>query len=57
MMFKSLYSKIAVGLAMLFVVVGLLFVGITVFSTDMYQQEVNQKLNTNLARQIVERDS
>lgn len=52
-MFKSLYSKIAVGLAMLFLVVGLLFVGITVFSTDMYQQEVNQKLNTNLARQIV----
>lgn len=52
-MFNSLYSKIAAGLAGLFFVVGVLFVGITVFSTDMYQQEVNQKLNTNLARQIV----
>lgn len=52
-MFKSLYSKIAAGLAVLFVFVGLIFIGITVFSTDMYQQEVNQKLNTNLARQIV----
>ncbi len=52
-MFKSLYSKIAAGLALLFLIVGLIFIGITVFSTDMYQQEVNQKLNTNLARQIV----
>ncbi len=52
-MFKSLYSKIAAGLALLFLIVGVLFIGITVFSTDMYQQEVNQKLNTNLAQQIV----
>lgn len=52
-MFRSLYSKIAAGLAVLFLIVGLIFIGITVFSTDMYQQEVNQKLNTNLARQIV----
>lgn len=52
-MFNSLYSRIAAGLAALFLVVGLIFIGITVFSTDMYQQEVNQKLNTDLARQIV----
>lgn len=52
-MFSSLYSKIAAGLAGLFLVVGLVFIGITVFSTDMYQQEVNQKLNTGLAKQIV----
>ncbi len=52
-MFKSLYSQIALGLAGLFLVVGLIFIGITVFSTDMYQQEVNQKLNVNLASQIV----
>ena len=52
-MFRSLYSKLAVGLAVLFLIVGLLFVGVTVFSTDMYQQEVNQKLNSNLAEQIV----
>lgn len=52
-MFKSLYSKISAVLAVLFLIVGLIFIGITVFSTDMYQQEVNQKLNTNLAGQIV----
>ncbi len=52
-MFNSLYSKIAAGLAGLFFIVGLMFIGVTVFSTDMYQQEVNQKLNTDLARQIV----
>ena len=52
-MFNSLYSKIATGLAILFFFVGLIFIGVTVFSTDMYQQEVNQKLNTNLAQQIV----
>ena len=52
-MFNSLYSKIGAGLAVLFFVLGLLFIGVTVFSTDMYQQEVSQKLNTQLARQIV----
>jgi signal transduction histidine kinase len=52
-MFRSLYSKLAAGLTGLFFIVGLLFVGITVFSTDMYQQEVNQKLNSSLAEQIV----
>lgn len=52
-MFRSLYSKIASGLAGLFLVIGLMFIGVTIFSTDMYQQEVNQQLNTGLARQIV----
>ena len=52
-MLNSLYAKIAMGLAALFLVVGLVFIGVTVFSTDMYQQEVNQKLNTGLAGQIV----
>ncbi|MBU1583864.1 MAG: HAMP domain-containing histidine kinase [Proteobacteria bacterium] len=52
-MFNSLYSRIAAGLAALFLIVGVIFIFVTVFSTDMYQQEVNQKLNTNLARQIV----
>jgi two-component system OmpR family sensor kinase len=52
-MFRSLYSKLAVGLAGLFLVVGLSFVGVTLFSTEMYQQEVNQKLNSKLAEQIV----
>jgi two-component system OmpR family sensor kinase len=52
-MFRSLYSKLAAVLAGLFCLVGLCFVGVTVFSTGMYQQEVNQKLNARLAEQIV----
>lgn len=52
-MFRSLYAKIAAGLAALFLLIGLVFIGITVFSTDMYHQEINQKLNIGLAEQIV----
>jgi signal transduction histidine kinase len=52
-MFRSLYSKLAAVLAGLFCLVGLSFVVVTVFSTGMYQQEVNQKLNARLAKQIV----
>lgn len=52
-MFKSLYSKLAAVLTILFILVGLFFVGVTIFSTEMYQQEVNQRLNNKLAEQIV----
>jgi two-component system OmpR family sensor kinase len=52
-MFKSLYSKLAAVLTGLFFIVGLSFVAVTVFSTEMYQQEVNQRLNSKLAEQIV----
>ncbi len=52
-MFKSLYSKLAAVLAGLFFLVGLCFVAVTVFSTGMYHQEVNQKLNASLAEQVV----
>ena len=52
-MFKTLYSKLALVLTGLFFLVGIAFAVITIFSTDMYQQEVNQKLNSNLAQYIV----
>jgi two-component system OmpR family sensor kinase len=52
-MFRSLYAKLAAVLAGLFLVVGLSFVAVTLFSTQMYQQEVNQRLNSTLAEQIV----
>ena len=52
-MFKTLYSKLALVLTGLFCLVGIAFAVITIFSTDMYQQEVNQKLNSNLAQYIV----
>ncbi len=52
-MLRSLYSKLAVVLTGLFCLVGLAVVVVTMFSTDMYQQEVNQRLNSNLADHIV----
>ncbi|MCG8529671.1 MAG: HAMP domain-containing histidine kinase, partial [Desulfovibrionales bacterium] len=51
-MFTSLYSKIALILTAIFLPLGLLFIWITAFATDMYQREVNQKLHSNLAKQI-----
>jgi len=52
-MFRSLYSKLAAVLTGLFCLVGLAIVVVTLFSTEMYQQEVNQRLNRKLAEQIV----
>jgi two-component system, OmpR family, sensor kinase len=52
-MFRSLYSRLAAVLTGLFFLVGLSFVAVLVFSMGMYQQEVNQRLNSKLAQQIV----
>ncbi len=52
-MFRSLYSKLAVVLLGLFAVVGVLAVALTIYSAGRYQQEVNQKLNRELADHIV----
>lgn len=52
-MLKSLYSKLAFVLFGLFFLIGVSFVAISVFYTEKYQQEVNQKLNRELAELIV----
>ncbi len=52
-MVKSLYSKLAITLLGVFCLLGVSIVIVTQFASDMYQQEVVQKLNRNLARQIV----
>ena len=52
-MFRSLYSKLAAVLTGLFCLVGLAIIVVTMFSTDMYQKEVNQRLNSKLADHIV----
>jgi signal transduction histidine kinase len=52
-LFNSLYSKLALVLTGLFCLVGVAFVVVTLFSTEMYQQEVNQKLNSQIADHIV----
>ncbi len=52
-MLKSLYAKLAFVLLGLFAVVGALLIVVCVYSTEMYQQEVTQKLNRTLAELIV----
>ena len=52
-MFRSLYSKLAAILTLLFCLVGVVFIAVILFSLDMYQQEVNQRLNIKLAEHIV----
>ena len=52
-MLKSLYAKLAFVLLGLFFLVGALLVVVSVYSTEMYQEEVNQKLNRTLAELIV----
>ncbi len=52
-MFQSLYSKLAAVLTILFCLMGLVFLVVTLFSTEMYQQEVNQRLNIELPEHIV----
>lgn len=52
-MLRSLYSKLAAVLLGLFFITGICFVVLTVFSTEMYQNEINQKLNLKLAENIV----
>ncbi len=52
-MLKSLYSKFAVTLLALFTLVGIITMAVIYYSTDMYRQEVSQKLNRYLAHNIV----
>jgi signal transduction histidine kinase len=51
-MIKSLYSKLAIALLGLFCLLGISIVILTQVASDMYQQEVVQKLNRDLAGQI-----
>ena len=52
-MVKSLYTKLAIALFVLFCLLGISIFILTQFTSDLYQQEVIQKLNKDLARQIV----
>lgn len=52
-MLKTLYGKIAALLFCLFLLVGLLYILITLFFTKLYIQEVDQKLYRNLAEYLV----
>jgi signal transduction histidine kinase len=56
-MFKTLYGKLAVVLLGLFCLIGLLYTLLTFYTTRLYFQEVNQKLNHTLAQDLASETS
>ncbi len=52
-MFKTLYGKIAAILLALFLLLGLMYILLVLFTTRLYIQEGAQRLNRNLARHLV----
>ena len=52
-MFRTLYRRIAAVLFLLVCLIGLVVYQLVIYSAEMYQQELTQKLNSALARQIV----
>jgi len=53
MRLNTLYNKLAVALFLLICLLGLLYMYTVRYSTEMYQQEAQQKLNISLAEHIV----
>ncbi|TDX99550.1 sensor histidine kinase [Thiohalophilus thiocyanatoxydans] len=53
-LFHTLYARIAVVLAVIFVVIGVFFIQVMVVFSERHQQEVTQRLNRDLATHIVE---
>lgn len=51
-MFRTLYGKLSAVLLALFLLVGALFVVLTLYTTRIHLQETNQRLNRDLARHI-----
>lgn len=52
-MFDSLYTKLVIVLFLLFIVIGCVFIATALYTAPMYQQEVSQQLNRDLAMYIV----
>jgi len=52
-MIKNLYQRLAAVLLGLFLLIGVLYIVLTVYTTRLYFQEVNQKLNRILAQHLV----
>ena len=52
-MFKNLYTRLAAVLLGLFLLVGVLYLLLTLYTTRLYFQEVNQRLNRILAQHLV----
>jgi signal transduction histidine kinase len=56
-MFRSLYAKLAVVLVGMCLMSAAMFVMLMVYSTNLYHQELYQKLNRDLAQQIVSHEA
>lgn len=52
-MFKNLYTRLAAVLFAVFLIIGVLYILLTIYTTRLYFQEVNQKLNRILAQHLV----
>ena len=52
-MFHTLYARVAIVLAVLFLVIGIFFFQLMGVSSERHQQEVTQRLNRELAEHIV----
>lgn len=50
---RTLYAKLAVALTALLVALGVLFGAFTLYSTKFFLQELNQRFNRDLARQLL----
>jgi len=55
-MFNTLYKKLAAALFVVLSVIGACLLVLYLYSAEMYQQEVTQKLNTSLADHIISED-
>ncbi len=54
-MFKTLFAKLTLALLIIFILLSILTVSVTFIATNLYQQEVMQKLNDKVASHIVEK--
>ena len=52
-MYRTLYGKLVSALLLLFLLLGVMFVSLTLLATEMYQMETSQKLNRELAQHVV----
>jgi signal transduction histidine kinase len=52
-MFKTLFAKLSLSLFFIFILLSIMTISVTFIATDLYQQEVMQKLNDQVADHIV----
>src|SRR5690242_11570130 len=56
-MFRTLYSKLAAVLLVLFIMVGVISVAATLHFFELYNEESNQRLNQPLAQHLIQQNA